>query len=179
MSLFVVEGARKSGKTHFVSSQSWIPVFKFDFNGLYTSLDLPAEGEKTHHIGLGKELMVQQLNRDGFLSDLMMDRGIITNSVWGILNKRVTKKSVYKELDYMLCNNLFKDTFFFLITGTSPENREKDVWDYMDKKIPEESALFLEFSDYLSESGVKIQTIENKFDAESLSTFQTIIKNLK
>jgi hypothetical protein len=79
----------------------------------------------------------------------------------------------------MLWNNLFKDTFFFLITGTSPENREKDVWDYMDKKIPEESALFLEFSNYLSERGVKIQTIENKFDAESLSIFQTIIKNLK
>ena len=179
MSLFVIEGARKSGKTHFVSSQSWIPVFKFDFNGVYTSLDLPANGEKTHHIGLGKELMVQQLNRDGFLPDLMLDRGIITNSVWGVLNKRVSKKSVYKELDYMLWNGLFKNTFFFLITGTSEEKREKDVWDYMDEKIPEESALFLEFTEYLSERGVKIQTIENRFDAESLSAFQTIIKNLK
>jgi len=63
----------------------------------------------------------------------------------------------------MLWNNLFKNTFFFLITGTSPENREKDVWDYMDEKIPEESALFLEFTDYLSERGVKIQIIENRF----------------
>jgi hypothetical protein len=79
----------------------------------------------------------------------------------------------------MLWNGLFKNTFFFLITGTSEEKREKDVWDYMDEKIPEESALFLEFTEYLSESGVKIQTIENRFDAESLSAFQTIIKNLK
>ncbi|MGI9141750.1 MAG: hypothetical protein ACR2IJ_01040 [Fluviibacter sp.] len=179
MSLFVIEGARKSGKTFFVNSQKWIPVFKFDFNGVYTSLDLPAEGEKTHHIGLGKELMVQQLNRDGFLPDLMMDRGVITNSVWGILNKRVSKESVYQELDYMLLNGLFKNTFFFLITGTSGEKREKDVWDYMDEKIPEETALFLEFTEYLSERGVKIQIVENHFNAESLSSFQTIIKNLK
>ena len=179
MSLFVIEGARKSGKTHFVSSQNWIPVFKFDFNGVYTSLNLPPTGDKTHHIGLGKELMVQQLNRDGFLPDLMMDRGVLTNSVWGILNKRVTKKSVYKELDYMLGNGLFKDTFFFLITGTHPEKREKDVWDNMDERIPEESALFVEFSQHLVDGGVNIQIIENKFDAESLSNFQTIIKNLK
>lgn len=179
MSLFIIEGARKSGKTYFVSSQSWIPVFKFDFNNLYNSLNLPAEGEKTHHIGLGKELMVHQLNRDGFLGDVMMDRGVITNSVWGVLNNRVSRKSVYEELDYMLWNNLFKNTFFFLITGTSQEKRNKDVWDYMDEKIPQESALFLEFSEYLSERGVKIQIIENKFDAESLSSFQTIIKNLK
>jgi hypothetical protein len=109
----------------------------------------------------------------------MMDRGIITNSVWGILNKRVTKKSVYKELDYMLDNNLFKNTFFFLITGTFPEKREKDVWDNMDEKIPEESLLFVEFTEYLIRKGVNIQIIENKFDAESLSNFQTIIKNLK
>jgi hypothetical protein len=179
MSLFVIEGSRKSGKTFFVNSQNWIPVFKFDFNGVYTSLNLPSNGGKTHHIGLGKELMVQQLNRDGFLPDLMMDRGIITNSVWGILNKRVTKKSVYKELDYMLDNNLFKNTFFFLITGTFPEKREKDVWDNMDEKIPEESLLFVEFTEYLIRKGVNIQIIENKFDAESLSNFQTIIKNLK
>jgi hypothetical protein len=79
----------------------------------------------------------------------------------------------------MLGNNLFKDTFFFLITGTSPEKREKDVWDNMDERIPEESALFVEFTDYLIERGVNIQVIENKFDAESLSNFQTIIKNLK
>jgi hypothetical protein len=179
MSLFVIEGARKSGKTHFVSSQNWIPVFKFDFNGVYTSLNLPLTGDKTHHIGLGKELMVQQLNRDGFLPDLMMDRGIITNSVWGILNNRVTKKSVYKELDYMLDNSLFKNTFFFLITGTHPERREKDVWDKMDERIPEERDLFLEFANYLIGKGVNIQIIENRFDAESLSNFQTIIKNLK
>jgi hypothetical protein len=179
MSLFVLEGARKSGKTHFVNSQTWIPVFKFDFNSLYTEMNLPASGDKTHHIGLGKELMIHQLNRDNFLPDLMMDRGIITNSVWGVLNKRVSKKSVLKELDYMIQNNLFRNTFFFIISGTSGEAREKDVWDYMDERIPEEASLFKEFGDYLLEKGVRVQTIENKFDPESLSSFQSIIKKLK
>jgi hypothetical protein len=49
----------------------------------------------------------------------------------------------------------------------------------MDEKIPEEAALFKEFGNYLLDRGVRIQTIENKFDPESLSNFQTIIKNLK
>jgi hypothetical protein len=179
MSLFVVEGSRKSGKTFFVNSQNWIPVFKFDFNGLYTSLNLPAEGEKTHHLGLGKELMVQQLNRDGFLPHLIMDRGVITNSVWGVLNNRVKIRSVFDELDYMLEKDLFRNTVFFHIKGTSNEERSKDVWDYMDEKIPEERALFDQFFSYISAGGVKIFQVENKFDAESLASFQTIIKNLK
>lgn len=179
MSLFVVEGARKSGKTFFINSQNWIPVFKFDFNGLYTSLNLPAEGEKTHHLGLGKELMVQQLNRDGFLPHLMMDRGVITNSVWGVLNNRVKLRSVLDELDYMLKNDLFRNTIFFHIKGTSPEKREKDVWDYMDEKIPQEAELFEQLFDYIERGGVKTFRIENRFDAESLASFQTIIKNLK
>ena len=179
MSLFIIEGSRKSGKTHFVNSQNWIPVFKFDFNKLYTELSLPAEGDKTHHIGLGKEIMIHQLNRDGFLHDLIMDRGVITNSVWGVLNKRVSKKSVLKELDYMVSNNLFKKSFFFIISGTFTESREKDLWDYMDERIPEEAALFDEFGLYLSERGVRVQIIENRFDPESLSSFQSIIKNLK
>lgn len=179
MSLFVIEGARKSGKTFFINSQNWIPVFKFDFNGLYTSLNLPAEGEKTHHLGLGKELMVQQLNRDGFLPHLMMDRGVITNSVWGVLNNRVKLRSVLDELDYMLKNDLFRNTIFFHIKGTSPEKREKDVWDYMDEKIPQEAELFEQLFDYIERGGVKTFRIENRFDAESLASFQTIIKNLK
>jgi hypothetical protein len=179
MSLIVVEGARKSGKTFFVNSQSWVPIFKFDFNNLYNSLSLPATGDKTHHLGLGKELMVHQLNRDGFLSPLIMDRGVITNSVWGILNKRVSKKSVFKELDYMVEQDLFKRSQFVYITGTSTEERSKDVWDNMDARIPEEKELFLEFIEYLSPKGVKIVMLENKFDTESLSNFQSIIKNLK
>ena len=179
MSLIILEGSRRSGKTFFVNSQNWIPVFKFDFNSLYTGLNLPESGDKTHHIGLGKELMVHQLNRDGFLPNLMMDRGVITNSVWGVLNKRVSKKSVINELDYMVSNDLFKNTFFFIIKGTSSEERSKDLWDYMDERIPEEAKLFDEFGSYLQDKGVRVQTIENKFDPESLSSFQSIIKNLK
>ena len=179
MSLFVVEGARKSGKTFFVSSQNTFPVFKFDFNGAYTNLDLPAEGERTHGVGLGKELMVHQLNRDAFLPDLIMDRGVITNSVWGILNNRVSKEIVYRELSYMVKNNLFRDTFFFYIQGTFQGERKKDVWDNMDKMIPREREIFEEIIDYLSLAGVKVNKIENNFDLESLSRFQTIIKNLK
>jgi hypothetical protein len=179
MALIVVEGNRKSGKTYFISSQNWIPVFKFDFNSLYKYFFLPAQGSKTHYIGLGKELMIHQLNKDGILPNILMDRGIITNSVWGVLNNRVPKDSVFKEIDYCLDNGLFKNTAFIQIKGVFSEDRNKDVWDYMDERIPEEAALFDEFFDYIESKGVRVFRIENKFDPESLSNFQTIIKNLK
>ena len=179
MSLFVVEGARKSGKSFLVNSQNWLPIFKFDFNPMYTSLELFAKEGRPHHIGLGKELMIHQLNRDGFLQPLIMDRGVLTNSVWGVLNDRVTEKSVINELDYMVDNDLFKKSQFFYIDGTYTKERSKDVWDYMDEKIPEERRLFDFFINHLLAKGVKISIIENKFDIESLSNFQMIIKNLR
>jgi hypothetical protein len=127
----------------------------------------------------GKELMVHQLNRDGFLNDVMMDRGVITNSVWGILNGRVKESQVLSEINYMIENGLFKNTIFFLILGTHSEERSKDVWDHMDIKIPEEMSLFIKLFEYISERGVRTHVIQNKFDASSLSDFQTLIKNLK
>jgi hypothetical protein len=123
--------------------------------------------------------MIHQLNRDGFLPHIIMDRGVITNSVWGVLNDRVSLKSVYQELDYMIDSLLFKNAIFFHVSGTSPEERSKDVWDYMDEKIPQEIELFNQFFSYISMAGVKTFEIENKFDAESLASFQTQIKNLK
>ena len=179
MSLIIIEGNRKAGKSFLINSQHWFPVFKFDFNGLYNTLKLPQNGGRTHHIGYGKELMIHQLHRDGFISDIIMDRGVITNSVWGILNNRVTKKSVYSELDYMIDSGLFKNCFFFLIKGVSTGIREKDNWDFMDLQIPHEIELFEEFYEFLYKKGVKIQIINNNFDQESLSNFQSIIKNLK
>lgn len=179
MSLIILEGSRQSGKTFFAASQSWIPVFKFDFNNLYNDLKLPANGEKTHHIGLGKELMIHQLNKEGFIDQIIMDRGIITNSVWGVLNNRVSYEYAIKELNYICEQDLFKKTQIIYIDGTSNIGRKKDVWDYMDERIPEEKELFKKFINYLMDKNIKIQIIENKFDSESLSSFQTIIKNLK
>jgi hypothetical protein len=79
----------------------------------------------------------------------------------------------------MLEKYLFRNSIFFHNKGTSNEERSNDVWDYMDEKIPEERALFDQFFSYISAGGVKIFQVENKFDAESLASFQTIIKNLK
>jgi len=179
MCLIVIEGNRKSGKSFFTNSQDKFRVFKFDFNGVYKALDLPEEGIKTHAIGFGKELMIHQLNRDGFIVPaVIMDRGVITNSAWGILNGRTTRSSVYKELDYMVENNLFHYTVFIVITGSSPDLRKKDLWDYMDYRIPEESALIIEFAEYLQKKGICIHLMENKFDVGSLEAFKNIISNL-
>ena len=66
MSLIIVEGARLSGKSFLVGSQKIYPVFKFDFNGAFSGLDFQKNSTDAHYLGLGKELMLQQLNHFGF-----------------------------------------------------------------------------------------------------------------
>lgn len=176
MSLIIIEGARKSGKTHLINSQESFPIFKFDFNSAFTGLGLDQQSPITHSFGLGKEIMLQQLNRDGFLYDtFMIDRGILSNAVWGVLQKRITRDLAEKELEWAIDNGLLNDTRIFLILGTSAEERIKDQWDFADNMIEEEKELFLYFSNVLISKGVKVNLFKNFFDSDTLDRFKKIL----
>ena len=82
MPLIIVEGSRKSGKSYLISKQSDFPVFKFDFNSNFSAWDFGKQSEEIHWFGLGKEVMLHELNSSGFLEEMIIDRGILTNSVW-------------------------------------------------------------------------------------------------
>jgi hypothetical protein len=181
MALILIEGARKAGKTHLLQqlqkNSPQYQVFKFDFTSCYTGLDLLPHERPTHMFGLSKEIMLHQLNRDGVLgkSPLVIDRGILTCAVWGVLEKRVSVEEVEAELLWMIDQELFKNTQIIDILGTSTERREKDVWDHMDEKIEEEKELFSRFFSFLSLNGVSIVPFNNSFDEESEEKFRNVI----
>ena len=146
MPLIIVEGSRKSGKSYLVSRQAQLPVFKFDFNANFAVWNFEKQTEEIHWFGLGKEVMLHELNSAGFLENMVVDRGILTNSVWGVFQGRITKEQAEQDLINFHKRGLFKNVRIILVDGEWSENRTKDIWDEDDSRIQEEKALFLSFS---------------------------------
>ncbi len=178
MPLIIVEGPRKSGKSHLISQQETLPVFKFDFNNNFSTWNFEKNSENVHWFGLGKEVMLHELDATGMLPKMIVDRGILTNSVWGVFQRRITVEQAKQDLTNFNKRNFFWDTQIILIEGKSPQKRVKDIWDEDDKRREEEYALFSSFSDLLRSFGVKVHVFHNNFDLDSIIRFKTLIKGL-
>ena len=182
MPLILLEGPRNSGKTHLSGIISH-PKFKFDFTGVYGGLCLHATDPKTHALGLGKEIMLHQLYRDGFLGkNLIVDRGILTNQVWGIYQNRVSYEDIFPEIDFMCGSGLMENVEIVLIKSDSPSSfrQNKDHWDHLEnieeRKL--ELSIFNTISDYFKSKGIKIHEFVNQMDGGSETEFKKIISNI-
>jgi hypothetical protein len=178
MSLLIIEGPRRAGKTYLIAQQKTLPIFKFDFNTNFSYWDFDKNSKDIHWFGLGKEIMLHELNLSGFLPKMIVDRGILTNSVWGVFQKRITEEQAKKDLVNFHKRGLFKDTKILLIEGQWKGKRTKDIWDEDDYRGEEENALFLSFSELLLDLGVEVQSFHNNFDLESVISFKMKINNL-
>jgi hypothetical protein len=178
MPLIIVEGPRKSGKSYLVETQKELPVFKFDFNSNFSTWDFGKQSEEIHWFGLGKEVMLHELNRGGFIPRIIVDRGILTNSVWGVFQGRVTIKQAQTDLINFNKRGLFKDTSIILVNGHWNEKRSKDIWDQDDSRVDEERMLFDRFSLVLRDLGVDVRVFNNNFDLESVVRFKQEIRKI-
>ena len=178
MPLIIVEGSRKSGKSYLISKQTDLPVFKFDFNSNFSTWDFGKQSEEVHWFGLGKEVMLHELNSSGFLDKMVVDRGILTNSVWGVFQGRVTKKQAEKDLINFNKRGLFRNTKIIVVQGQWSEKRTKDIWDQDDSRVEEERSLFTEFSLLLRDLGVEVKVFNNNFDLESVVRFKQEIRRI-
>ena len=178
MPLIIVEGSRKSGKSYLISKQTDLPVFKFDFNSNFSTWDFGKQSEEVHWFGLGKEVMLHELNSSGFLDKMIVDRGILTNSVWGVFQGRITKKQAEKDIINFNKRGLFRNTKIIVVQGQWSEKRTKDIWDQDDSRVEEERSLFTEFSLLLRDLGVDVKVFNNNFDLESVVRFKQEIRRI-
>ena len=182
MPLILLEGPRNSGKTH-LSDKITQPKFKFDFTGVYGGLNLPTNGKTTHSLGLGKEIMLHQLYSKGFLgNNLIVDRGVLTNEVWGIYQERVSYTHVFSEIDFMISSGLFDDVDIILIKSDVPMKfrKNKDHWDHLENNEErlKELSIFEKVSDYMSDAGIRVHQFSNHFDSQSEENFLKLIDKL-
>jgi hypothetical protein len=117
MPLIVVEGARLSGKSYLISEQNILPVFKFDFNSSFSLWDFGKKSQDTHWFGLGKEVMLHELDNAGFLGKTIIDRGILTNSVWGVFQGRISEEQAKQDLINFHKRGLLENTKIILVNG--------------------------------------------------------------
>jgi hypothetical protein len=176
MGLLLIEGNRKGGKSFLISKQNILPVFKFDFNSNFSTWDFGKQSEDIHWFGLGKEVMLHELNLSGFLKEMIVDRGILTNSVWGVFQGRVTKNQAEQDLINFHKRGLFKNVRIIVIEGEWDQSRTKDIWDNDDSRAEEERSLFRSFSSLLKDLGVDIRSFTNNFDLESVVRFKNEIR---
>jgi len=178
MSLIIVEGARSSGKTYLLSQQTSLPVYKFDFNSSFAEWNFKRDSPNVHWFGLGKEVMLHELNQDGFLPKMLVDRGVLTNSVWGVFQGRVSEDQARKDLVNFNRRGLFNDTQIILIEGKGSKRGVKDIWDEDEKRGNEERALFSSFAYLLQSLGVEVSVFHNNMDLDSVIRFKTKISKI-
>lgn len=178
--LVIFEGARNSGKTYLAqraSEHNKIPLYKFEFVKWFNDLNLKDESKETHLFALGKEVQLLQANRDGILDSIILDRGILTVLVWGVLSKRIDFDEATKELDLIMNSGLLKGCKIYYIHGDNPNksDRNKDNWDFRDN-TSDEKFLYEKFISHIIEKypgsfeDFSIFTFENKFNETSIIT---------
>lgn len=171
MPLLIVEGSRRSGKSYLISKQTVLPAFKFPFNENFAHWNFDKHGTDIHWFGLGKEIMLHELDLNQHLPKILVDRGILTNSVWGVFQHRISEEKAKEDLIKFHKRGLFLKTEIILITGINKEIRKKDIWDADDDRVEEEISLFRSFTSLLVDLGVTIRFFPNFFDEESVTRF--------
>lgn len=175
--LVIFEGARNSGKTYLAqraSDYNKIPLYKFQFVNWFNDLNLKDDSRDSHLFALGKELQILQANRDGILHPIILDRGILTVLVWGVLSKRISFDESIDQLDKIIKSGLLENCKVFYIHGDNPNKseRNKDNWDFRDN-TSDEKYLYEKFikhilNTYPSFNSFSIHSFENKFNETSI-----------
>lgn len=177
----IFEGARNSGKTFLANAyakQTNLPIYKFEFSGWFSELMIPDDDPTTHYFALGKEAMLLQLNRDGFLSDFILDRGFLTVLTWGIISDRITHQLALQQLNLLRDKGLLGNLKIILVEGTNPssEARNKDLWDFRENSSQEkETLLNLVSTLQLIEPDIQIVKLINDFTDKTSSNLTELI----
>ena len=185
--IIIFEGCRNSGKTFLskqISEDVCIPRFQFDFVEYFKGLGLESrESRSAHSFSMGKDLMLMQLNRDGYISeDLIIDRGFLTVLSWGLLEKRIDLPAAREQLNLLHANGLAKDLHIIYVEGENPDhsNRNKDMWDGIEKtgneKVAYEFILNQIESDYRD---IKVTRFRNEFNEQSIHDLSKIIEDVR
>lgn len=180
--IYFFEGHRNSGKSFLsdhLSAFLAIPKFQYSFVDWFRFLSMDSGDNSTHKFALGKESMLLQLNNDGAISDLIVDRGVFSVLSWGVLENRISKDDALKQLDFFYSSGLLNKCVFFKIRGKNPRgNRQKDEWD--DSRSSEEGLVLDWLFGHCSEKypSLNVFEVENQFNQDSVNLLKKISKKI-
>lgn len=163
--LYLIEGARNTGKTYIASFFN-LPRYKFPFTHWFGCMGYADSSQNTHDFALGKEIMLMDLNKMGYIESMFSDRGIVTVFVWAILSNRISETEALRQFSLTIHSDLYRDVKIIWVKGKNPDtsDRKKDFWDGYDGRGQQEALLYNAFMSRLIEIGVDVEIVENTFD---------------
>lgn len=178
------EGIRNTGKTYLVDNLNvGVKTYKFPFAKYFK--ESFAKGcpdnmlkewnsqRELYFLTLGYDITILDLMKQGIITeDLIVDRGILSNIVYGIQSGRIEQHDAKLAWDW-LCKEYGE--FFevvYIHTEFKKDERNKDMWGdiYEQQKS---SDLYQQFI-----MNTTILSFQNKFDAHSVIRFNNCISRI-
>lgn len=198
--IIFIEGAKGVGKTYLLSNSSSArqqQKYKFPFPD-YVKMRMESEGEKFEkinksteslHATIGCEMtMLTMLEQGLFNKPVIIDRGPISNAVFGIMNHRIqldeARMHIERLSDLVLTlsgSKLLSDRVHF-INITSDESRSKeDEWTFMTDQQGHgmQQDLYKEFMTVIEDrSDARTYHFHNDMGPKSVRMFDSMINDI-
>lgn len=183
MKLTQIEGSRTVGKSYLIE-QSKIPSYKFPFVDYFNNFILNEDFKESnknlnaYHFSNGFDITLLDMNSKMLANtDIIYDRGFLSNIVLGILGDRINIDDGKKYIDFLLNKNYLKNVRIIQVKSNKQiDDRNKDKWEILDYEKSE--WLYDIFSMYILEQSPSFEYITyfNKKQKQDIKNFKKIIK---
>ena len=184
MKLTIIEGSRNVGKTYLIAKSN-IKSYKFPFvdyfNHFLLNDDFKESNKNLNAYHFSNAFDITLLDMHSKLlanTNILYDRGFLSNIVLGILGERITIDDGKKYIDYLIDKNyISEDIRIIQVTSNFVEDtRNKDNWEVLN--FTKSEWLYDKFSQYLLDKYKKIDYIKfyNSKTEYDVITFNELLK---
>ncbi len=189
--IICIEGNRNVGKTYLINSlniddEHNYVKYKFPYvdfyNNCYTShlTDnklIYNNHKELYYLTFGNDLTILDLFKKNLIdNNLLIDRGILSNIVFGIQAKRISYKEGKKCLDYIIEHySHLMDIVYINSIKLTKDNRNKDIWQIYNQEETHKlyNQIITDYKDKLN-----IYEFNNMYDNDSVDKFNLLITDL-
>lgn len=177
--IIVIEGARNVGKTFLLNSiKDKINVYKYPFSDWFNTIfdkDMSKNSlDPMFYMPFGMETGILDIGSKGLLNGpLLVDRGFLSNAVFGIMTKRITKQQAIDNLKWLMKKWPNEYHIVYIDANIKNDDRNKDQWEIYDPIETREL-----YEELIFELQLNITMFYNHFDTESLTKFNETISNI-
>jgi len=151
-----------------------IDVYKYPFSDWFNTIfkDMSKNSEDPmFYMPFGMETGMLDLTSKGLLDKpLLVDRGFLSNAVFGIMTGRITKEQAITNLKWLLEKWPKAYHIVYIDADIKEDDRNKDKWEIYD---PIKTRMIYE--DLMNELEFNVTIFKNKFNNESLEEFDEIV----
>lgn len=181
--MIIVEGSRMVGKSYLLNNIEGYVTYKVPFVPYFNEF-LKTENfiesnknNSAYHFTTGNDVAILSMYRQGLLnSNILFDRGFLSNVVLAVQQDRITIEDGKKYLDWLIHEQYTEYvTIIYVTADNKKDNRNKDNWNILDQSKTNE--LYELYISYI-ENRVNIIRFNNEFNIEDKTNFENIINSI-